>query len=302
MFDDVAGVPEFSTASFPSDPFLAHELVHAIQHDATTVASLPDIPDALAARQGVVEGTAEYVEGRYRTACSEETFHPCTVRESALRIADVPLWLIPGRLPYINGSAFAHETLQRGGWDLLWEKTRTPPETAVEIMFPDIHYNGGFTLSQLSPHPSRSENWERSAIGQLGVNALYLKLRAHDIADPTDADAATDPDLTTETGIEHAFRHDLLREWRGDYMTTYISENNRIATHWTTSWADTQTAREITDAIVATYDQRARSDDIGWQVGNGFVTVDRTDTTVEFAYAPSQEAISTISTAETQSD
>jgi hypothetical protein len=294
IFGGTDDAPTVSFADYPNEPFLAHELAHAVQNHATTVADLPDGTDGESARRGVTEGTADYVQGRYRQACASGEYDPCRARDSFPGTPDVPLWLVPRRLPYVNGTAFAHAAVQRGGWDLLWEQHRSPPETAQAVMFPDMHFEDAVTVESLDPHPEVDGNWNRLRDGRQGVGPLYLKLRAHGIAAGTDESASVPSSLTAQTGLEYVFRHDLLREWRGDYRTTYVKGSGRAVIHWRTRWASEAAARRVTDGVSDDYAASERVDDGTWEVGQGIVTVERDGRTVTFGRAPSMAAKGTV--------
>jgi hypothetical protein len=294
VFGETDEAPTVSFADFPNEPFLAHELAHAVQYDAAAVADLPDGTDGASARRGVTEGTADYVQGRYRQACTGGEYDPCQARDSFPGTPDVPLWLVPRRLPYVNGTAFAHAAVQRGGWDLLWEKHRSPPETAQAIMFPEMHFEDEIVVESVDPHPEVDGDWNRLRDGRQGVAPLYLKLRAHGIATGTDESAAVSPSLADRTGLEYVFRHDLLREWRGDHRTTYVDGSGRVAVHWRTRWASEEAARRVADGVSDDYAASARVGDGTWEVGRGIATVDRDGTTVTFGRVPSIAAKETV--------
>jgi hypothetical protein len=294
VFDDVEGAPEISFATYPNEPFLAHELAHAVHEDAAEMGAGPDGTDGRTARRGVSEGTADYVQGRYRVACRNGEHDPCQYRSSFPDTAAVPLWLVPRRFPYVNGTAFAHAAIERGGWERLWAAHEDPPETTWALMFPNRYFDDGIEVRRIDPHPTVEGRWNRSESERLGVGPLYFYLRALGVVTATDTGSAVDDALTDATGLERIFRSTLLADWRGDRLTQYVTDQRRVAVHWETQWETTAAAGAFADQVSGAYDDGAERDGDGWQVDRSYVTVERTDATVRVVMGPSREDVRTI--------
>lgn len=287
---------ELSTVAFddyPTEPFLAHEFAHAIQHDTVQRVANPTSTDGEDADRSVWEGTAEYIRRQYRVSCSGNADNACSILKPIPRIADVPLWLVPSRLRYHNGMGFVHEALQRGGWDLLWDQHRTPPKTAAAIMFPGLFFEDGMEYHSIDPHPEGDNEWRRFQSSRMGVNYLYVLFVALGIVPLTGSTATVSNDLTAKTAIEHVFRNELLREWRGDCMTQYINEDNKTSYYWKTAWTNRHVAQQIANAVGDAYAEQGRKSEGGWQVGQDksevFVNVQRSGDEVIFGMAPTAE-------------
>lgn len=296
MFEDVAGMPTLTFENFPSEPFLAHELTHAVQFDATAVAGGADSIDGRVARRGVLEGTADYVWRLYRTRCLDGEYDPCTIRETYPARAELSLWIVPRRFPYANGTLFAAHTIQQNGWDALWAAHRDPPATTAALSFPAADVTAHAEPEPVEPHSSVGGPWERVTYNRVGVVGLYLKLRSVGVVDATAPGSTVPSAVTAETGVERIYRADLLRDWRGDRMTTFVDHDDaRFASHWRTVWASEDTARRVADGVAAAYDAGGERDGDSWRLDETVVvTVERSGRAVTFIRAPDADALATI--------
>ncbi|WP_135533889.1 hypothetical protein [Halostella pelagica] len=290
-------VPDISLENYPNEPHIAHELTHAIQYDVTDVSDGSDpTNDGQNAVTGVREGTATYVEGRYRANCIDGEYDPCILLDSFRRAVDVPLWMLPRRIPYVNGALFAYEAVERGGYDQLWEKHGSPPETAAAIMFPKEYFETGITYRSVDVPNEASEEWNRVQSTRMGVNALYSKFVALDIASLDDSDAAVEGEAAETVDLPRAYRSDLLRKWHGDSLAAYSDGDGRVGYRWRTAWETD--ARTVADAVAEAYDDRGEARDGGWLLDGDFVTVaserTRDGERVTFAGGPDRDAVMAI--------
>lgn len=285
-------VPDIDLENYPNEPHIAHELTHALQHDTVDVRYRTDpTMDARSAGRSVVEGTATYVENRYRGSCAGGDYDPCVLRGSTLDPAELPLWILPRRMPYVNGTLFAYEAMERGGWERLWAEHESPPQTAAAVMFPAEYFDGGIEQRPVAVPDDASEKWTHFQETRLGVNSLYLKFAALGVVSPDDSDAVVADDVTDAVGLERVYRSDLLRGWEGDTLAAYTDVDNRVAYRWRTAWAGESDARDIAAVVGDAYDDRGEPRDDGWRLDDDFVTLSRDGATVTFAGGPDRDAV-----------
>lgn len=298
LFEEIGGLPEISFNDFPTDPFIAHEFAHALANDASGEQTTPTGIDARAASRGVAEGTAEYIQRTYHISCTNNEYESCSLRRQIPSNGKLPLWMVPGRLPYVNGMPLVYQVLQREGWDGIWRLHENPPETAAEVMFPDRYFLEESLWQSVDTHPEAEGQWNQFKSSRMGVNHLYVLFRALDIIPAVSASSAVPSTLTEETGLQHVFRAEMLRQWRGDRMTQYMNGNNRTGYYWETEWFTRQAARMIANAVADRHDEQGDSYGEGWRVGSGisevYVNVIRSNTTIAFAMAPSKTALQDI--------
>ncbi len=296
LFRDIDGIPEISLDEFPTDPFLAHEFTHVIANDIVNQQASPTSVDATAAVRGVTEGTAEYIARRYHTACTDGEYDPCATRHQFPDPNELPLWVVPARLPYVNGVPFVREVIQRTGWDGLWDLHESPPQTAAEIMFPDRYFNGEQRWEDIEAQSDAGGQWRQIKSSRMGVHYLYVLFRALSIVPAMSSSTAVSASLTEETGLQHCFRAEMLRQWRGDRMNQYMNEDNRTGYYWETKWSTSEKAGTIADAVANRHDEQGEPYKEGWHVGTDtsevYVTVSQSNSTVIFAMAPSQTDMS----------
>jgi len=119
---------------YPIETLLAHELTHAIQHDMVNWLTPADSSyDGTRALRAIVEGTADFVEGRYRAKCRDDMYNECSrVPIQSKQVHDTRMALKAGRQPYVNGRHFVTRLAEWGGWDNIFCKA-----TVENDLFPN---------------------------------------------------------------------------------------------------------------------------------------------------------------------
>lgn len=293
MYADTDLFPELSFEDFPFDGHVAHELAHAIQNDVAPDPPFPDDVDGRIADRAISEGTADYVQGRYRQQCIAGD-RECTPREFQLRPEIVPLWLVLRRFPYRTGAAFVHAAHERGGWERVWALNRDPPASTWAIMFPEQHLDGDVAIERLDS-PPELEGWQQPVIRYPGAVGLYFLLRALDVAQVDDPETAVEPAMTEATGVERIYRTDRLSGWRGGGLSIYSrSADGPYAVRWATTWASAADAAAQAEAIASAYDDAASPNGDGWRVGEGHVALEQSDETLRIYAGPTADAVAEI--------
>ena len=166
---------------------LAHELDHALTDQALDLPLPEDLragrEDADLAVTALVEGDATMLMQRYAASLSLEEqlggLDPASILDAVQAQADLaelpPYLQAELRFPYEAGLSFACHLYAEGGWDAVDAAYADPPESSVEILFPD--------RAPAAPAPVNVpglllEPWERTTTRQLGAAQLLWLLEA----------------------------------------------------------------------------------------------------------------------------
>jgi hypothetical protein len=166
---------------------LAHELDHALTDQALDLPLPDDLragrEDADLAATALVEGDATMLMQRYAASLSLEdqlgSLDPASILDAVQAEADLaelpPYLQAELRFPYEAGLSFACDRYAAGGWDAVDAAYRDPPDSSVEILFPQ--------RSPAEPVPVNVPGlllapWERVTTSQLGAAQLLWLLEA----------------------------------------------------------------------------------------------------------------------------
>ena len=125
---------------------LAHELTHALEDQHFQLARLPletkGNDDRALAASALVEGDATLVMSQYMlgdlSAAVLKDALTGAFSTDMRQIASAPRYLRETLLfPYLRGQEFCQALYQSGGWDVLTEAFRHPPESTGEILHPE---------------------------------------------------------------------------------------------------------------------------------------------------------------------
>lgn len=277
-------------AWYPPGSVVAHELTHAVQRDRFDAIPAADTTtDAASARQAVVEGTASYVADRYRGACRNGEYESCAQRPVSLaELRRDPVVVARRRQQYVNGSAFAGVLHEAGGWDAIWRVHESPPATTFDTTYPERYLNGATTPESVSALET-GRNWIRMDEDRLGVAGVYAKLFALGVTSLPDQLASSTSDSTSAV----AYRSPLLESWVGDRFVAYghVDESDRTGHVWRIRLRSADDASALARAVERGYDRRGDPVDVGWRLGDRYVTVEVTGDAVAFWMAPSASGL-----------
>jgi len=163
---------------------LAHELDHALTDQALDLPLPDDLragrEDADLAATAVVEGDATMLMQRYATSLPLEDqlggLDPASILDAAQAeadLADLPDYLQAElRFPYQAGLSFVCDRYSAGGWDAVDAAYHDPPDSSVEILFPDRE---GFRPAEPRPGRDPARDWQPAPSRQFGAaNLLWL--------------------------------------------------------------------------------------------------------------------------------
>lgn len=292
-------IPDDVLENYVGEGLIAHELTHAIQSDVVDfslgMGYRGSSYDGRQAGRCVGEGTAEYVQGRYRTNCLRGEYDECEVVETWVNAERTPLWALHLQMWYINGMIYTYYVHEDGGWDALWDANASPPQTAWATMFPAEFVSNDIGPGELPPQETPPVGWQVSYEDRLGVNTLYEKLYRLEQVSPIDDDARVASDVTAATGAERMFRSELLRGWRNDRFTVYEheSDGDRFAAQWLIQLERSAGASSLASAFEVGYETVGTPSGDAWHYREDYFTVDSESETVELWIAGDTDALDT---------
>ena len=241
---------------------LAHELTHALQDQQFDLASSnPATRDAYNARNGLVEGDANYVEDRYDAACEAEwqcveaSSGSSSTSSSASSDLDLGVYIL-SYFPYADGPGFVSYLHSNGGWERVNAAYDDLPESAEQVIHPAKY--GTDEPTNLTVANTTSNGWERvrppgrpdyAVLGQSALAAMFGATLYDDYNDSSVVNATTflnveDGSVNTSDPFNYGF--DYTNGWDGDRMAVY-QKDNQTGYVWKLAWDSPAEAREFVD-------------------------------------------------------
>jgi hypothetical protein len=216
---------------------LSHELVHALQDQQFGLTGSPRTQDTQLARNGVVEGEANYVQRAYEARCEQRW--DCIETPDSSGGGGGSGGGNPGVFtviiqPYVSGPQFVDDQYDAGGWDAVDALHDEMPASSEQVIHPE-RYPDDEPVNVTVPDRSSAE-WERfdrepqgDTVGEASIFAtMYHNNR-------TDAD-------------RYSYRSDSSEGWAGDTVMPYRDGDGRGGYVWESRWESTEDAREFADA------------------------------------------------------
>ncbi|WP_273835229.1 Hvo_1808 family surface protein [Halococcus sp. PRR34] len=247
---------------------LAHELVHALQDQQFDLTSSnPGTREAYNARNGLIEGDANYVQRQYDDRCGDEWECPDIDSESAGNgsAAGGNLHLgvyILSFFPYADGPGFVDAIYQQDGWEGVNALYDDLPASTEQVIHPEKY--GEDAPTNVSISETSADEWSRVALdrpgqpdyavlGQSGLTAMF----AYTLYDDYNRSSTVSPREFLNGGIGGVNQTDPFNYglnytdgWDGDKMVVY-QQQNRTGYVWKLAWDSPAEAREF----VAGYEQ-----------------------------------------------
>jgi hypothetical protein len=168
---------------------LAHELDHALTDQALGLPVPDDLragrEDADLAGSSLAEGDATLLMQQFSTSLPLDErlqgFDASALTEAIQAqadLADVPPYLQSElTFPYEDGLTFACDLYREGGWGALDRAYRDPPDSTLEIMFPDRFREGFVPFDPRDPE-LRLKAWRSTATLEMGAAPLLWLFQA----------------------------------------------------------------------------------------------------------------------------
>lgn len=288
---------------------LIHELTHAAQdqkfglnnHSAPT-------RDAYNARNGLVEGDANYIQTRYEQHCQQNWDCITPDEHQHATIPDGFNWgvYLLKFFPYSDGPVFINELGERGGWDAVNNAYSNPPTTSSEIIHPDTYPR---ETTPLPNQPDRSSSrWTRvtvedrpnyASVGESGLFTMFATTAFDDthkgsiLGQPLYAHSHSAFDV-------YNYNHPATNGYVDDKLYTYRNTSSgELAYSWTIKFQTTSGAQTFTDTYRTLLDYYG-ADSI--RASNSIYTIDnssyadayyisQSENTVTIVNAPTVDAL-----------
>jgi hypothetical protein len=168
---------------------LAHELDHALTDQALGLPVPDDLragrEDADLAGSSLAEGDATLLMQQFSASLPLDEqlqgFDPSALTEAIqvqAEVADLPPYLQSElTFPYEDGMTFACDLYQEGGWAAVDRAYRDPPDSTLEILFPE-RYREGFAPVDPRDPELRLKAWRSTATVQMGAAPLLWLFQA----------------------------------------------------------------------------------------------------------------------------
>ena len=274
IITDTPGQPVINNAT------LLHELVHALQdqhYDLTDPAYASQTQDGQLAVDGLIEGSAMYVEKRYAQRCGSEWSCVATPPRrqssgggSSETGGSTPNYgvLLTVYQPYSDGPAYIASVVERGGWAAVDRLHADPPESSEQT----IHATNE-TPARIDYADAARDGWrlfpEQGVNGSdtLGEASMYVMFwnQAREGADTVDPraffDAAGPYDL-------YNYGAEPTAGWGNDRLFPYRNSAGGETEYgyvWVTEWDSRRDAREFRNTylnILSAHDATQRDDGI----------------------------------------
>jgi len=272
---------------------LAHELLHALQDQHLGFGPRRTTFDGSRAREGLVEGDANYVEALYEQRCGAQW--------DCLAVPERPE--SPGSFnraiyqsiiqPYVEGPAFVRTIHDRGGWAAVNDAYERFPESTEQTIHPERYPDEPVVDVRVEDRSTAA--WDRldrerstDRLGEVGVYTMFQTnglLEGHE---------------------RYNYSHPVSTGWAGDRLVPYTNaETGESAYVWTLTWDSAAEAREFATAyreLLRSKNATVEGDDGVFVVPSGpyadAFRVTRADDTVTVVNAPTRDAIDAVHTRE----
>ena len=237
---------------------LAHELVHALQDQRFGLSGTPATRETYNARNGLIEGEANFVQRQYEARCGTEWRCLDTPRtggggngsQSDLHLGVYALEFFP----YADGPGFVESVYDRSGWQGVNALHDDPPASTEQVIRPERY--GNDTPTNVTIRESNRNGWERvrpngrpdyAVLGQSGLSAMF----AYTLYDDYNRSFVVSPRefLNSEGSTINRtdpfnYGLDYTDGWDGDRMFVY-QKNNQTGYVWKLAWDSPAEAREF---------------------------------------------------------
>jgi PGF-CTERM protein len=268
--DSIVLVTDNESALQVDELTLGHELVHAIQDQKFGLGNFSSqTRDGANANSGLIEGDANFVQYRYEDRCGEggawngTCLRPDRSGGSGDGPANLGVYFLSYQ-PYSDGPAFVGAEKAEGGWAAVNDLYDAPPESAEQVIHPELYGEDPPTEVELSDEHTGS--WERvrpesrldyAEVGQSGVAAMFaypLYAEAGNtrtyisnvLAPGTWLNQTDSGEVSQFDPLNYGF--DAAAGWDGDRMHFYENGDGESGYVWRLVWDSDAEAAEFRDA------------------------------------------------------
>lgn len=248
------------------EPTLAHELIHVMQDQYYNLSSdrlSPPVQDEQLARDGVVEGEAEYIRYLYEERCDVEW--ECYTNEGADPSAEAPGnatrdvhigVLFVAFQPYSDGSQYVHELVQEGGWEEIDDSFENPPNTSREIIHREPHERPEFGFEDEAEEGWMLFDSGRDGYDVAGEASVFVSFwyQSHPLGYGLGVTDSTGFRLNDDEYSPYSYVSEVSQGLAGDRIYPYYREKkegeNETGFLWLTTWDSSEDAELFADKYV----------------------------------------------------
>lgn len=278
-------VPELIQTRDQLEYTLAHELAHALegQHFRLHLGTLTHPGEATSVRRAVIEGTASFVQGRYRQRYLNDRV-PLAQRLEGMRSV---IGAAPGAyavnaeaiFDYVDGGLFARDLYRRaGGWRLVDRALEDPPRRSDQLLHPRRWPEPDEASPiRLGIGPAMETRWRRVGGGLAGEEQALVILLAGTISSEAVTGAAG-----WDGGRFAVWRSRSSEACNGECAG---SDLGVIAFRWRRPRDAEQFSLAVPAYMIAGR-LAERVDERTWKVGDGYASLATADRGSALAFAP----------------
>jgi len=322
--NSIVVIADSGNASTPKLPelTLAHELTHALQDQKFGLGKFNQSTRELHnAKDGLIEGDANYLEHLYSERCENTWNEPCLTPSSSSGsggdIANMGAYLIKFQ-PYSDGPAFVEGVHQRGGWEAVNDLYENPPASTEQVIHPDEY--GEDQPTDFSIEDRTTDGWERLEVegrpnyGSVGEASIFSMFMYPYYASQGQNQIVPARDFfNMKEGSDELRSLDPLNYnssysdgWDGDRLAVYTNDaaaENETGYVWKSAWDSEEDASEFVEGYTKLLQhngaQKVDGHENTWTIpadeafNDAFYVQQRGDTVV-VVNAPSVEELSNV--------
>ncbi|MBX0322791.1 Hvo_1808 family surface protein [Halomicroarcula sp. F13] len=219
---------------------LAHELVHALQDQQFGLNGSAETQDQQLARDGLVEGEANYVQYLYQRRCEDDWSCVARPERSGGGGGSGPRY--PGLFtviyqPYATGPAFIDSVYGDGGWDAVDAVYEQYPESTEQVIHPE-KYPDEEPENVTVPDRSNDE-WNRfdhdPVADTVGEASIFATMYHNNQTDAS----------------RYRYESEPSAGWGGDSVVPYRNASGAGGYVWVSTWDSEEDARQFARAYRA---------------------------------------------------
>lgn len=245
---------------------LVHELTHAVQDQQFGLASFNQSTRELHnAKDGLVEGDANYVQYLFEQRCGESGNGGCLLQQrqgdGAGELANIGPYVLKF-VPYSDGPTFVKSIRDAKGWQGVNALYENPPTSTEQIIHPELY--GKDQPANFSIEDRSNDQWDRlrvdgrpdyASVGEAGIFTMFIYP-----ALATQGEQAVIPGESFTTGAgggdqnqldPYNYSHPYSAGWDGDKLAVYVNDQtppNETGYVMKTVWDSEKDAREFVTA------------------------------------------------------
>ena len=262
MGNEVVIVTRTTDAPAVHPEVLAHEVLHALQGQHYDIAG-PQYQagshDARLGKDGLLEGSASYVDSVYSSRCGDDWECLDTPRNWAGRgRLDTVAYPYVVSQPYADGTTLVYGLLEGGSWGAVDALHGDIPQSSEQV----IHRDPGEPVADLEAPDASGDAWSLVATERVGEATMFVMFwRQAVFQDPDTIDRRAFREGRSEWNRLH-YESEPTVGWGADELLLY-RDGDRRGYVWYTAWDTPADAREFVGAyrtLLASYGAESRGE------------------------------------------